>query len=647
MISRDESLRLFGTTESVAETVELRAGRMRCEFDVGAVRRLWWDETEVLRGIAYLLRDRDWGTAPARISGLEINRQPDRFEIGFTLTMAVDAATLTANARIEGGDDGTFRFQVEASTDHDLSSSRCGFVLLHPAECAGLPLSVEHTDGQREKTEFPRLISPGQPVFDIRELAWSPSIGVTARCRLHADLPGRPNDKFEMEDQRNWTDASFKTYVGSLLDSWPYLIKAGVSLSQSVELQIADSRNIAQGASPANSRRGFQEGAEAEISFGPPLGVCLPPIGVGVPHLAAAPNAAEYQAVIELRPQWLVVQAELARDDLYAHLAATASLSAASGADVQLDVLCPPDLAPDACADRIVGACAAARLMPAAVRFCPVVYLKSYQPTATWPDVPPLEVYAQAARSAFPSARIGGGMVTNFTELNRKRQTSTGIDFIGHSSCPIIHAADDASVMETLSALPHVAATVRHVWPALGWRLGPSALPASRNPYGSTTTPNPLGRRLPLAANDPRHSAQFGAAWCAGYAAAVAPLGVELLALLDSHGARGPVLLDTQSGRSTGAFVPAWSVLRWLAKHSGASLLRIIDLPPGIAGLATREKSGASVDAMLVNLTDSPQSSAFKHPMFVEYMGRTNTAGKIALDAYDVLYLTGRTSDEK
>ena len=41
-----------------------------------------------------------------------------------------------------------------------------------------------------------------------------------------------------MEDQRNWLDASFKTYSGSLLDAWPYLLEEGKSYLQSVELKI-------------------------------------------------------------------------------------------------------------------------------------------------------------------------------------------------------------------------------------------------------------------------------------------------------------------------------------------------------------------------------------------------------------------------
>ena len=41
-------------------------------------------------------------------------------------------------------------------------------------------------------------------------------------------------DKFEMEDHRNWMDASYKTYVCSLLESWPYMLKNGKPFTQSM-----------------------------------------------------------------------------------------------------------------------------------------------------------------------------------------------------------------------------------------------------------------------------------------------------------------------------------------------------------------------------------------------------------------------------
>ena len=52
-------------------------------------------------------------------------------------------------------------------------------------------------------------------------------------------------------------------------------------------------------------------------------------------------------------------------------------------------------------------------------------------------------------------------MFSFFTELNRKRPPAQLLDFVHNSTCPIVHAADDRSVMETHEALPYQVATAR------------------------------------------------------------------------------------------------------------------------------------------------------------------------------------------
>lgn len=631
MTARDEALALYGTEEPVPTLQVFTAGALSCEFEGGAVKCVRWRGTEVLRGVAYLLRDGDWGTAPARLDALRVDETPQRFVVQFMLRMTIAHAELAAQARIEGHADGRFAFEADAVAQAALSSSRCGFVVLHPAACAGLALEVEHTDGRVESTLFPEAISPGQPVFDIRALSWAPAPGLRATCRLTADLPGRPDEKFEMEDQRNWSDASFKTYVGSLLDPWPYTVPTGVPHRQAVRLVLQEATVVA----PAVTARA----APAPLQWRDAAGLVMPPLGVGVPHLDAPPDVGERTAVERLRPAWLVVQLDLGRADAAAHLASSAALAARSGALVQLDVICPDDATADRCAAMVLQACRAAALAPAALRLCPRAYLKSYQPTGRWPDVAPLDHYAQAARAAFPAARIGGGMLTNFTELNRRRQGRDAIDFIGHSSCPIVHAADDRSVMETLEALPAMARTVRGIWPGLGWRIGPLALAAARNPYGSAPASNPGWRRLPLADRDPRHHGRFGAAWCAAQAAVLAPLGVELLALLDSHGPSGPMPEGPDRNR---VVVPAWSVLRTLASWRGQPLVIADGAPPGVCLLATRTAAGG-IEALAANTRAEPVAFDAGRRVGITHAGSRleAVAERVELGPYGVAVLRG------
>ena len=44
---------------------------------------------------------------------------------------------------------------------------------------------------------------------------------------------------FEMEDQRNWSDASYKTYCRPLSRPMPYLIAAGETVKQEIEINLS------------------------------------------------------------------------------------------------------------------------------------------------------------------------------------------------------------------------------------------------------------------------------------------------------------------------------------------------------------------------------------------------------------------------
>ena len=57
-------------------------------------------------------------------------------------------------------------------------------------------------------------------------------------------------DVFEMEDQRNWTDGSFKTYVRPLALPWPYRLADGEVLRQSVTVSWTGAGRPARAAGP-------------------------------------------------------------------------------------------------------------------------------------------------------------------------------------------------------------------------------------------------------------------------------------------------------------------------------------------------------------------------------------------------------------
>ena len=56
------AIRLFGTEQTDPPMRELRAGSLSVQFDNGALRYVRFGGVEVLRAIAFLVRDENWGT---------------------------------------------------------------------------------------------------------------------------------------------------------------------------------------------------------------------------------------------------------------------------------------------------------------------------------------------------------------------------------------------------------------------------------------------------------------------------------------------------------------------------------------------------------------------------------------------------------
>ena len=89
---------------------------------------------------------------------------------------------------------------------------------------------------------------------------------------------------------------------------------------------------------------------------------------------------------------------------------------------------------------------------------------------------------------------LGGGMFSYFTELNRKRPPVALLDFVTHATNPIVHAADDDSVMETLEALPHITRSARAIIGDLPYRIGPSTIAMRHEPLRDADDPEPARR---------------------------------------------------------------------------------------------------------------------------------------------------------
>ena len=281
---------LFGTEEPVTPPRLLRAGPLTCELEAGNLRYIRVAGKEALRALSFIVRDKDWGTYNPKIGNLEVRQDAESFEVSYEARCKDDVQELTYRARITGASDGSLAFEALGTAVTDFLTNRTGFVILHPIEgVAGEPVEVLHVDGASEHATFPALIDPVCPFQDVRALTHEVLQGVKVTCTMEGDA-------FEMEDHRNWNDASYKTYVRPLAKPWPYMIKAGETTEQSVRLALDG--EVPQAAAGGGA-------APVRVSVGGRAGT-MPRIGLSLrpEHLEATLVAAD--AIRRLAPQFLV-----------------------------------------------------------------------------------------------------------------------------------------------------------------------------------------------------------------------------------------------------------------------------------------------------------------------------------------------------
>ncbi|TRC97084.1 hypothetical protein FJV76_09980 [Mesorhizobium sp. WSM4303] len=578
---------LYGTHVVEAEPVRLSAGLLSADFVNGNLRTIRYGGTEVLRAIAYIVRDRDWGTYEPELTDLVIEQSANTFAVSYSASCVGPAGSrLGFRATIKGSARGELVFDVSALPESDFETNRCGFCILHPiAGLAGSPVTVKHTDGSVVETSLPLLIDPWQPFKDMRAITHQVRPGVSAECRMEGDT-------FEMEDQRNWSDASYKTYVRPLALPWPYVLPAGQAVRQTVSLRIIGGGKLPAAAASTGPVR---------IELGE-TGSRLPDIGVIIYPADVETALANLPTLVELGPQQLIFHYDPTRGHGLDALRSFAKLAAAYPVQTTLECVVAGASDLDAELSAVANLVRQAGLKLSAIAVSPSVDRQSTPPGSAWPDCPPLEDVYAAARRAFPDIRLGGGMFSYFTELNRKRVPAGLLDFVTHCTCPIVHAADDLSVMQSLEALPFITASTRAIFGEKPYRIGPSTIAMRQNPYGGVTKANPGGQRIAMADRDPRHAGLFAAAWTIGYAARVAPAGLEVLTL---SGFIGPFGVLAASGESVaeGSPRPIFDAIKGLCEMAGlAHVAATTSDETKVLALAGRAASGKII-LWLVNLT--------------------------------------------
>ena len=240
--------------------------------------------TEIVRRIYVAIRDLDWNTLPGEISDLEI---ADGGEASDPVHPPAPAGDLDYqwHAEIDGEADGTIRYRMRGAALSAFPYAKIGICVHHPTDgYAGQPYrgSTPRRPGQRHAARRHRPADP--PRRRHRPAAvragQRPRRDARVRRRGRFEFAG---DLWEMEDQRNWTDASYKS--ASTPASLGYHHEAArrrrSSTRRSCHPRHPASRRAAPAGHPGRS-------AGVTISVGAADGPEFPPVGLRCADLAAA-----------------------------------------------------------------------------------------------------------------------------------------------------------------------------------------------------------------------------------------------------------------------------------------------------------------------------------------------------------------------
>jgi hypothetical protein len=570
----------------------LRAGPISLLYEDGDLKNLSLGGVEIIRRIYGAVRDRHWGTVPGTISAEILDVDDDAFRIRYTREHRDGAIHFVWQAEIVGAPDGRLRFHFDGQAKSTFLRNRIGLCVLHPMQtCVDAACLAHDLDGSTRHLRFSNLVVAEQPIPGFQDLAGldhEVTAGVWCCLRFSGET-------FETEDQRNWTDASFKTYGTPNRIPIPVEIAEGTQVQQSIELRLATNSSTTKAPRfvPAAVPMDPKPTRVRVDLAGPPLRK-LPPLG-----LAAAPHG---------RPLSTPESSRLARLAL-AHLRAEVHFGDPSWSDrlnlvtrdaaelglpLELVLRWPADFPPDLV--PLTRALAAARAD--VVRVLPLQ--EGHRTT-------PAAILAETRRALSEwGVPIGIGTDGDLFQLSREHPSEQP-DFIAWSMNPQVHAFDWRSLAETPEASAVQVKSVATIFPGLPTVVSPITFrPRPRSgPLTSAT-----GTQAPDI--DPRQKTLFGSAWTLAMLGALLPSTVESLTWFETSGPRGVVESDEASagdvpfGLPSGSVYPMYHVFADLAEFVFGDVLGFhSDDPRKVAGFALR--AGGWEGLWLANPTDQPQ----------------------------------------
>ena len=545
-------------------------------YESGNLRNIRFGNQEVIRMIYVALRDKHWGTIQPETRNEKINVENSGFHISYTSIYKQDDIYFECHISILGNEKNQVIFEIVGESLSDFLTNRTGFCVLHPIDgCSGEKCEITFPDGKKAKYLFPKLISPHQPMKNIAGMSWD--LGEFGK----ADITFT-GEVFEMEDQRNWTDDSYKTYCRPLELIYPYLLKKGEKVHQRITLKVV-SDNVVEDIPIKPYQLTYDENINYPL---PKIGIGRRrnyTISTGEIELLGKIGFDHYdvdvvfdeswqhglkQALLEAKELDLTVRLKVWFSDNYQH--EINELLETIGNDKNL---------------------------------IQSILILELDKNVVKNDF--LSRVVNPLKKAFPKASIGAGAAGFFAELNRNRITHEKLDFISYSMNPQVHAFDNLTLIENLKGQSATVETARSFAGGKEIHISPITFKIQKLPAAQV---NETSEEL-LEQMDVRQMSLFGAGWTLGSIKHNTESRAKSVTYFETVGAKGIIQGDRdphfpdQFHTKAGAVFPMYYVFREILKHKrGMVFTSTSSHPLDFEGLVLQENGKKTM--ILANFTN-------------------------------------------
>ena len=394
----------------------LKFGKFTCLYEHGRIRYVKAGDVELIRMIYFAVRDSNWNTPAYTIENESIDLQDNGFTISYTAYHSLNDVFYCSRVAITATEN-SITFSVKGESLSNFLRNRIGICVLHPIkECRGRHVIIERPDGTEYESNFPDLVSPHQPFKEIKKIHCKIDPDVTVVLDFHGDV-------FETEDQRNWTDSSFKTYSTPLDIPFPVQVSKGDFLEQRVDLSLTSNLT--------STERMPDFVGEKKLLF-PRIGYC-----------AGDDKLSENDIKLLSELPFDHYRVDLSLNDAHWKERLDAGMSNAIKLKTALELILFLDENNQTELENFI---AATNWDCSIISSILLLHPKHRTTTNDF-----LKMAYPRIKEHAPNIEVGYGTNGFFADLNRNRPTAeSSFDFVSFAMTPQVHASDTRSVLENL-----------------------------------------------------------------------------------------------------------------------------------------------------------------------------------------------------